>query len=235
MRFPTRRAPAATYAAIVDDRVLWVALAEPAAVTLVPTSGGTTVGPAGVDDTQTGHHGVRFDLTSLPGGPGAWELRVHPGRALLGPPVRPVAAGAEFALTRDDAAALHVVRRPLAAGATLRGVRLIADSVQLTLDRTGAEGELHLLDAESLVASLPISNGTVTIDSASLRGLGPGERTLRLLVGGLPVRRRAGDLADPGSGVPLPAVHPAGSPTPRARLRWSPEGTLALRLIERHP
>ena len=63
---------------------------------------------------------------------------------------------------------------------------------------------------------------------------------LRLAVGTeaawVRIRRRANDLADPHHAVLLPGAvrrpAPAGADQPRARLRWNPDGLLALRSID---
>lgn len=247
MRLLTRRtaraAPGAgrcvaTYAALVGDRVLWVATPEPAQLVLVPTSGGPARAPDGLDEGQPGHHGFRFDLAGLSVQAGPHELRTAHGHPVVGPPVGGVAAGAQLALTRDDAHALHVVRRPVPPGPTLRAVRLLGDRVHLRLEcaagpPVGEVGALELLDGDTVVASLPVDpvDGGVELAADDLVGLEPGERTLSLRVAGQPVRRRANDLADPGAGALLPALHPAGAPAARARLRWSADATLVLRLL----
>jgi hypothetical protein len=53
------------------------------------------------------------------------------------------------------------------------------------------------------------------------------------------IRRRANDLADPNHAVLLPELHAGPGPgaelgpnRPRARLRWNPDGLLALRSID---
>lgn len=223
----------ATYAALVGDRVLWVATTEPARLVLVPTSEGAALPPGGHDEGQPGHHGSRFDLAGLSVHAGPHVLRTVEGRPVLGPPVGEVAAGAEVALTRDDAHALHVVRRPAPPGPTLRAVRLLGDRVRLHLDvGPGPGGDLEAVDGDMVVLSLPEgADGGVELAADDLADLEPGERTLRLLVAGRPVRRRANDLADPGAGATLPALHPTGAPAARARLRWSMEATLVLRLL----
>ena len=57
---------------------------------------------------------------------------------------------------------------------------------------------------------------------------------LRLAVGTdaawVRVRRRGNDLADPNHAVLLPELHV--DDRPRARLRWNPDGLLALRSID---
>ena len=64
---------------------------------------------------------------------------------------------------------------------------------------------------------------------------------LRLAVGTeaawVRIRRRANDLADPHHAVLLPELYAgrrdrAGPDQPRARLRWNPDGLLALRSID---
>ncbi len=61
---------------------------------------------------------------------------------------------------------------------------------------------------------------------------------LRLAVGTeaawVRIRRRANDLADPHHAVLLPELYGAGPSDrgPRARLRWNPDGLLALRSID---
>lgn len=222
----------ATYAALVGGRVLWVTLPEPAPVTLGPAGGEALAVPTRVDDSQAGHHAVRLDLSGLPAQEATYELRVGAGRGrpLVGPSVRAAAAGAGLALIRDEHDHLHVVRRVVAPGTTLRAVRLLGETVQLVLDVSGPGHELQLLDTGGALVTLPLTDGVATVAATDLDR---GEHTLQVLVDGAPVHRRANDLAEPGAGVPLPALHVHGEPAPRGRFRWSADGLLVLRLVPR--
>jgi hypothetical protein len=214
----------ASYAAVVADRWLWVAAAEPLQVSLE----GATV-PVVVDDSQPGHVGVRLDLAALPDGEGRHAVLAG-GRPLLGPAPAPSGPGTTHALERDGHDHLHVIRRVRAEGVTLRSVRLVADSVELRLDAPGT-APLELRDGDLVVARVQPDEGRWTITPAHLVDASPG-RALRAWVDGRPVVRRANTLADPGAGALLPAVHPVGAADPVARLRWAPDAALVVRMVE---
>lgn len=220
MRLGRRSAPTATYAALVGQH-LWLVLDRPGVVSLrgveVPVE----------TELQRGHHGVRVDLGArdAPAAEQSHELLVD-GRALVGPAVRAAPAGAVVALARDAAGHLIVVRRPVAAGARVRALRLVGETVEIDLD---APGHARLVDAAGrVVATLPTSAGTVTIGPDDLADAAPGDHTL--LVDDQPARRRANTLPDPGAGALLPALHSDGAEHARARLRWSPDATLVVRV-----
>lgn len=231
MRLRRRASTSATYAALVAQRHLWLVLDGPG-----------TVGLQGADvpvehDEQGGHHGLRLDLAGAGLGAGRHDVLVD-GWPLAGPPVRPAPAGAATALERDEAGHLHVVRREVAHDVTLRTLRLTGEGVEIDLETPPGTTAVTLDDDGKAVARLALTGSTLLLTPADVAGAQPGAGPLHLLAqtpdGPRPVHRRANDLADPGNGALLPALHPDGEEHPVARLRWSPGATLVLRLLGEH-
>lgn len=214
MRFGRRgAAPEASYAAIVGDRWLWVALDRDDEVSLRGASP-----PAETDASQPGHHGTRLDLADL--APGRYPVLTS-GRPLAGTPARPSGEGTAVALERDDGGHLHVLRRAPTAGARVLALRLRGERVEIDLD-SGSELRVG-------GTSVPVSAGTAVLAPEHLLPARVGD--LPVTVDGLAVRRRANTLTDPGAGALLPAVHPLGADDALARLRWAPDATLVLRVL----
>jgi hypothetical protein len=236
MRLLRRRdaAAVATYAAVLDGRHLWLSL-----------EGGGTAQLEG--QGQVLPLGEVSDLLELvPDGgddPPFFEV-VADGRPVWAPPLTrrvPLSPDGltQLVLERDDDGHLRVSRRPVAPTAELDAVDLRGDRVYLRLRPPGGvEPGCHLLllDAEDQpLATLPVTAHEGLVETlVGVDDLPPGWfGMLRPALGTehewVRVRRRANDLADPHHAVLLPELTTDGAP--RARLRWNPDGLLALRSL----
>jgi hypothetical protein len=232
-------AAVATYAAVLDGAHLWIDLE----------------GPVSLRDLDTGavsEHAERpVDLSGLTGsaydvllGRQQVQLSGSPDRPLTHPPVAPDGLS-RWEVVRLDDGRLRLVRATVAATAELDAVDVSGDRVHLRIrPRDGVEPGCHLLllDTEDqLLGSLPVTahdgllEALVGVDDLPAGYFG----VLRLAVGTdtawVRIRRRANDLADPNHAVLLPELQAPDSelaPRTRARLRWNPDGLLALRSID---
>lgn len=244
---PPRGRPATVYAAIVDGEALWVAVeAGPGTLALRPVGGGEVIalGDDSADD-QPAYTAARLDLTGLPTSPGPTTYDVvlaPPGprapAVLWTPPLpdptpRTARDGVtRFALHRGPEGALQVTRTTLPDAATVRSVRVGPGVAHLSL--AGAGATLAALDEQdTVVASWPVVDQVAALTLEPLDGLGP--QGLRLVSGEpgawRPVRRRGNDHADPGRAAAMPPLFAAGLDEPRARLRWTPQALLQLRIL----
>jgi hypothetical protein len=234
---------ATTYAAVLDGAHLW--LDVDGAVCLRDTDSTAVV--------ELGEH--PYDLTGLPGtsydvlaGAAPVRLADPPQRDLAQPPVAPDGI-TQWEVERLDEGRVRLTRRALAATAVLDDVDVRADRLHLRIrpaDGVEPGSHLLLLDTDDLVrATLP-----ATAHDGVLETLIGGDDlpagyfgVLRLAVGTetswVRIRRRDNDLTDPNHAVLLPELFDdsgseveLGSDRPRARLRWNPDGLLALRSID---
>ncbi|QIG44425.1 hypothetical protein G5V58_18035 [Nocardioides anomalus] len=221
MRLLRRRGEAttATYAAVLDGVHLWLDVDGPVAVR--DDAGRTTeLGPAPCD--LSGLTAASYDV--LAGG-ALVEIGALPGDPLVRTPLSPDGR-TQWELAGDGPLRLH--RQEVVASATLEGVDLRDVRLHLRVAApVGAGGHLLLLDTDDRVrATLP--DTTLGVDDLPAGYVG----VLRLAVGTeqswVRVRRRANDLADPHRAVLLPEL----TGPPGVRLRWNPDGLLALRVLE---
>ena len=149
-------------------------------------------------------------------------------------------------MVRLDDGRLQLARRTVAATAELDAVDVRGDRVHLRVRPPGGvEPGCHLLlldTDDQVLATLPATaheglvETLIGVDDLPAGYFG----MLRLAVGTdaawVRVRRRANDLADPHHAVlrlgPARRRAEAGLDQPRARLRWNPDGLLALRSID---
>ena len=232
MRLLRRRGGAvATYAAVLDGAHLWLEVEGDQDSTVAVRETGTRqvtgLGPAPHDLTVL--TGTTYEVL-VDGAPvGAATL---PGDSLTRTPLAPDGR-TRWELVAGEA--LRLVRRTEAATAELDAVDVRGARVHLRLRpahdvRPGEH--LLLLDTDDQVRSTV----SVTAHDGLLEALlgeddlPPGHvGVLRVAVGTesswVRVRRRGNDLADPHHAVLLPEL-------PGARLRWNPDGLLALRVLD---
>jgi hypothetical protein len=237
-------ATVATYAAVLDGVHLWLDVEGPVAVR--ETGGRTT--------TELGDH--PYDLSGLTGsaydvlaGHAPVTLATAPELPLARTPLAPDGV-TQWAVGRQDDGRLQLTRRTVPATAELDAVDVRGDRVHLRIrPPNGIEPGCHLLlldPEDEVLATLPATahEGLVEtlldVDDLPAGYFG----MLRPAVGTesswVRIRRRANDLADPHHAVLLPELYPGldvdgaelGAGEPRARLRWNPDGLLALRSID---
>lgn len=233
-------AVATTYAAVLDGAHLWLDVDGPVSAR-DPDSGVIT---------ELGEH--PYDLTGLPGesyellvGKAHVDLATAPPRPAARTPVAPDGLTRWEVVRRDDGR-LALIRRLVPATAALDAVDVRGDRVHLRVrPPDGVEPGCHLLllDTDDQVRStLPVTahdgvlEALVGVDDLPAGYFG----VLRLAVGTdsdwVRIRRHANDLADPNHAVLLPELFAEADETgpghPRARLRWNPDGLLALRSID---
>lgn len=193
----------AVFAGALDGRRLWLAVgARPGGFELRSPDGRAVQVPVEVDD-QPGYLSVRLDLAALPTVAASYDVVLVAAdgtRAVHGDPASqrvPVApAGrARHRLERAVDGALRLVTEPLAEAHELHTLTVTDEGVALDLG-----GAIHHIEGADRAWS-------------------------RVLVDGLPVRRRDDDLPEPGRSAPLPTVG-------GLRLRWSGEGLLQARSVE---
>jgi hypothetical protein len=230
----------ATYAAVLDGAHLWLDVDGPVSVR---EAGGTAV-------TELGRH--PYDLAALTGtaydvlaGKAPVRLAQPPGRDLARTPIAPDGVTL-WQVERLDDGQLRLSRGQVAATAELEAVDVRGDRVHLRIrPADGVEPGCHLLlldTDDQVLATLPATahDGLVEtllgVDDLPAGYFG----VLRLALGTdtswMRIRRSANDLADPNHAVLLPElfedVSELGPDGPRARLRWNPDGLLALRSID---
>ncbi|MXG91996.1 hypothetical protein [Nocardioides flavescens] len=244
LRGPRRRDgdPVATYAAVLDGAHLWLEVDG--------ASGPLSLRAVGVRESVELGEGPH-DLTGLVAD--AYDVVV--GRTRIG-----VAADLQRPLTRsplapdgvsrwepqDDGGRLRLVRTRLVPTAVLDDVELRGERIHLRLRPPGPpETGTHLLlldQDDTVLATLAVTahhdaDGSGRVEAlVGVDDLPPGWfGMLRVALGGsgddaVRVRRRDDDLRDANHAVLLPELHDDGRL--RARLRWNPEGLLALRSLD---
>ena len=239
MRLRGRRdgAAAATYAAVLDGVHLWLDLDGPVSVRDADSKA----------VTELGEHPCRPGRRS-PGRPTTcWPARPRSGsRSPASSPARtPLAPDGttRWEVVRLDDGRLRLTRHTVAATAELDAVDVRGDRVHLRIRPPGGvEPGCHLL--------LLDTDDQVLRDAARHRARGAGRDADRRSTtcrpatsacsGSRSARTRRGsgsggaanDLADPHHAVLLPELYELGPDQARARLRWNPDGLLALRSID---
>jgi len=205
---------------------------------------------------------VRVDLTTLAapppgqGGQATYDVvlktsRLMPARAVWTPPLPtrepmrvPLAPDGmtQFLLERSDDGHLRVARRSVPAAAELVGIELREVSVHLTMRPPGdVEPGTHLLmldPDDQVVGTVPVAGQAGVLEAlVGVDDLPPGWFGVVRFALGTPeswvrIRRRDSDLADPNHAVLLPELFDDDPDLPRARMRWSPDSLLAMRIID---
>lgn len=237
MRLRGRRdgAAAATYAAVLDGVHLWLDHDGPVSVRDADSNAVVELGEQPCD--LTGLTGSTYDVLA---GKAAVRLTTPPR-----PPARtPLAPNGttRWEVVRVDDGRLRLARHTVAATAELDAVDVRGDHVHLRVRPPGGVEpgcRLLLLDTDDQVlATLPATaheglvETLIAVDDLPAGYFG----MLRLAVGTeaawVRIRRRDNDLADPHHAVLLPELYEPARDQARARLRWNPDGLLALRSID---
>lgn len=248
---PPRGAPVAAYAGILDGQTLWLAVdATPGTLALRDAAGDVHPLPSDLAEDDPAYRSVRADLLDLPGDDeAAYDVVLVPpsGRdprlvwiapfGKLPTRVPPTRDGRwQLGLGRTEEGMLRVRRSRPAEGLDVLDLAVGEDGIHVTFV-AGHATELRLVEDDTVLAAYPLTRDgdrqTAVIDEASLpEGTG---QLGRLLAGDLPLRRRANDLANPNHAVLLPVLFGDDDPDlARLRLRWSPEGHLVARVVDRN-
>jgi len=245
MRLFGRRdgAAVATYAAVLDGAHLWLDVDAPVSVRDVDTHEVTDLGAAPHD--LGGLTGSTYDVLA---GKSPVELTALRDAPTAITPLAPDGV-TQWEVVRRDDGKLQLTRRTVPATAELDAVDVRGDRLHLRIRPTEEAGpgcHLLLLDTDDqLMASLPVTahdglvEALVGVDDLPAGWFG----VLRVAVGTeedwTRVRRRDNDLSDPNRAVLLPELYAdsgeeagLGPDQPRARLRWNPDGLLALRSLD---
>jgi len=249
LRGPRRRDgdPVATYAAVLDGAHLWLEVdgaSGPLSLRAVGSRESVDLGKGPHDLT-----GLAADAYDVVVGRTRVGVAADLQRPLTRSPVAP--DGVSRWEPQDDGGLLRLVRTRVAPTAVLDTVELRGDRIHLRLRPPSAVAvgsHLLLLDQDDAVlATLPVTahhggvgevgdggervEALVGVDDLPAGWFG----MLRVALGGsgadaLRVRRRDDDLRDANHAVLLPELHDDGRL--RARLRWNPDGLLALRSLD---
>ena len=232
MRLFGRRdgSPVATYAAVLDGRHLWLEVEADGPVALREVGGR--------DSVEVGD--APFDLTALTGA--AYDVVVGRGRVEAPGHLRPSPLAPDgttrWVLTGDGG--LRLERRSVEATAELDAVDVRGGRVHLRIrPAEGVEPGTHLLlldQDDAVLATLPVTahegllEALVSLDDLPAGFFGMLRVAVGTARGALRVRRSRNDLADPNHAVLLPEL--VDGQHVRARLRWNPDGLLALRTLD---
>lgn len=256
---PPRGAPVAAYAGILDGHTLWLAIeAAPGTLALRDAAGGVHPLTSDLPEHDPAYRDVRADLLGLPGeDETAYDVVLVPtgGRAPRLVWIAPFPAGPtrvppspdgrwQLGLGRTDEGMLRVRRSRPAPGLDVLDLAVVADGIRVTLaagepsepGQPDDPAELRLVEDDTVLAAYPLTREAdrrvaVLTEAALPDGTG---QLCRLLVGDLPLRRRANDLVNPNQAVLLPVLFGEDPDLARLRLRWSPEGHLVARVVDRN-
>jgi hypothetical protein len=222
----------ATYAAVLDGVHLWLDVDGPVSVR---DGSGAVTALGTVPCDLSGLTGSTYDVLA---GSQPVVLEPSPGSPLTRTPLSPDGLTQWEVLAGDP---LRLARRDVPATAELDAVDVRGDRVHLRIQpHAGVEPGCHLLllDADDQVrATLPVTahdgllEALVGVDDLAAGYFGMLRPAVGTDAAWVRIRRRANDLVDPHHAVLLPELYAEGS-RPRARLRWNPDGLLALRSID---
>ncbi|MBI2245923.1 MAG: hypothetical protein HYU55_18920 [Nocardioides sp.] len=255
---PPRGAPVAAYAGILDGHTLWLAIeAAPGTLALRDAAGEVHPLPSDLAEHDPAYRDVRADLLRLPGDDEtAYDVVLVPagGRAPRPVWIAPFPAGPtrvppspdgrwQLGLGRTDEGMLRVRRSRPVAGLDVLDLAVVEDGIRITFAGRAVTGEgvaddaeLRLVEDDTVLAAYPVGRDgdrrvAVLTEAALPEGTG---QLARLLVGDLPLRRRANDLVNPNQAVLLPVLFGDEPDLARLRLRWSPEAQLVARVVDRN-
>jgi hypothetical protein len=248
---PPRGAPVSAYARILDGQTLWLAVAAAPGSLALREVGSDEIHELSSDlgEDDPAYRSVRADLLGLPGDAEASYdvVLVPPG--VRGPrpvwsapfprtPVRvpPSRDGRwQFALVRTDEGTLRVRRTPPAPGLEVLDLAVDESGIRVAFTATDA-AELRLVEDDTVLATYPVTRAgdhAVAVLTEDRLPEGTGQLA-RLLAGDTPLRRRANDLGNANHAVLLPVLFGDDPDLARMRLRWSPEGHLVGRIVDRN-
>ena len=223
----------ATYAAVLDGVHLWLDLDGP--VSVRDTEAKTVVDLGEQPCDLAGLTGSTYDVLA---GQAAVRLAAPPQPPPDRTPLAPDGT-TRWEVVRLDDGRLQLARHTVPATAELDAVDVRGDRVHLRIRPPEVEPGCHLqlLDTDDQVlATLPATaheglvETLIGVDDLPAGYFG----VLRLAVGTdaawVRIRRPRNDLTDPNHAVLLPELH--ADDHLRARLRWNPDGLLALRSID---
>jgi hypothetical protein len=242
------RPPVAAYAAVLDGRHLWLALPGEHSGTLALRPDGGDLLDLGAVRTERWLE-ARADLeTLLPAEDATYDVvlkgsRLKPAKPVHAEPFTtdvgkvPVTSDrtAVLDLERTEDGRLRLRRRGVAPTAVLDAVELRGERVHLTLGGVATAG-CHLLfldQDDAVLGQLPVTAHDGVVEAlVGLDDLPAGHFGMLRLAVGTPdrpvrVRRREDDLLDANRAVLLPEL--LEDDEVRARLRWNPDGLLAVR------
>jgi len=231
-----------TYAAVLDGVHLWLDVDGPVSVREVDSGEVTALGDHPHDLAPL--TGSTYDVLA---GRATVELAGRPADPLARTPLAPDGVTQWDVVRRDDGR-LQLTRRSVPASAELDAADVHGDRLHLRIrPADGVEPGCHLLlldTDDQLLATLPATahdgllETLIGVDDLPAGYFG----VLRVALGTedawVRVRRPANDLTDPNRAVLLPELFAEGPDVelapehPRARLRWNPDGLLALRSID---
>ena len=239
----------AAYAGILDGETLWLAVeATPGTLALRDEAGEVHPLHSDLAEDDPAYRSVRAGLLDLPGddetaydvvlvSPSGREPRLvwtppFPRNPTRVPPSRD--GRWQLGLRRTEEGMLRIRRSRPAAGLDVLDLAVDDEGLRITFV-AGAATELRLVEDETVLAAYPLTRDgdrqVATIPEAALpEGTG---QLGRLLAGDLPLRRRANDLANPNHAVLLPELFGDDPDLARLRLRWSPDGHLLARVVDR--
>jgi hypothetical protein len=233
----------ATYAAVLDGIHLWLDVDPPVSVRDVDSRVVTALGDHPYD--LSGLTGATYDVLT---GTSPVRLQAMTEPSLTRTPLAPDGT-TQWEVVRLADGQLQLTRQEVPPTAELDAVDIRGGRVHLRIrPADGVEPGSHLLlldTDDQLRSTLPVTahDGLVEallgVDDLPAGYFG----VLRLAVGTearyTRVRRRRNDLVEPNHAVLLPELHAEpvaggelGPPRTRARLRWNPDGLLALRSID---
>jgi hypothetical protein len=243
LRRRDRATAVSTYAAVLDGAHLWLDTDGAVSVRDVDSH---QVTPLGEHPYHLGPlTGSTYDVLV---GKSPVELAASPDHPLTRTPLAPDGVTQWEVVCRDDGR-LQLTRRAVSATAELDAVDVRGDGVHLRIRPAGGvEPGCHLLlldTDDQVLSTLPVTahdgllEALVGVDDLPAGYFG----VLRIAVGTeeewVRVRRRGNHLTDPNRAVLLPELYADMGPDaelnpeqPRARLRWNPDGLLALRSID---
>ncbi len=227
----------AGYAAVLDGVHLWLDLDGPVSVRDADSKVVVELGEQPCD--LAGLTGSTYDVLA---GEAAVRLAAPPQPPPARTPLAPDGT-TRWEVVRLDDGRLQLARRTVPATSQLEAVDVRGDRVHLRVRPPGGvEPGWHLLlldTDDQVLETLPatahegVVETLIAVDDLPAGYFG----VLRLAVGTdaswTRIRRRGNDLADPNHAVLLPELYDEQAPDrPRARLRWNPDGLLALRSID---
>lgn len=241
---PPRGAPVSAYAGILDGETLWLAVGAAQGSLALREVGSGQVHPLTSDiaEDDPAYRSVRASLLDLPGdSEAAYDVvlgskQVWSAPFAKGPTRVPQSRDGrwQFALVRTEDGMLRVRRTSPAAGLDVLDLSVEEDGVRIAFAGTDAT-ELQLVEDETVLATYPITrDGDRSVAVVTEPGLPEGTGQLgRWIAGGTPLRRRANDLGNANYAVLLPVLFGDDPDLGRLRLRWSPEGDLLGRVVDR--